>query len=773
MALRNLGRAVVDLAKPDGTGILATAGQLITNVGSVASVAGLFPSRATDLIKNGSSTVIANPNVLQSSSKKNLPNIVTNPLEQFASYAVLWTMACLSPEQFNNPSSYRNNPSELKNIVFASGGRYDSQRTKTFYGTPEYFINNFQMNCLIGSNEKSGNSNAIKFSFDIIEPYSMGLLLQSMQTAAVNAGYLNYLQNAPYVLRMDIQGYNEIGQVIKTIKPKFFTMKLVSTKFTVNEGGSAYKVEAIPYNHQGFADTINTTFNDLKISGSRAGTVAELLNDGENSLAAVLNRNEAKLVAEGIIGKADRYQIQFPKLASDWLSAAGTPSRDNRATKSPSAVVPNPINKGVQVSNDTSTSFKNEISGASLGFDASSGGNALFKRAGDQYDARTGVVKRDGMTIDPKQRAFQFGQKQTLTSIINQVILSSDYAKKAISGETQVDTPEGYIKWFKLDVQIELLELDPVTGDYAKKITYRVVPYFIHQSVFSNPNSAPVGYGELMKKVVKEYSYIYTGQNVDVLKFDISINNLFYTSVKPSPENEGSQTSNQDQKGSEKLNKTAKTGKGNSPAVQAAFVARYRPQRDPVLLAGYKGGSGDKTTEQNVAETFQNAFLTGNSADMVTVDLEILGDTYWLVDSGIGNYFSKVTPANSQITEDGTMNYESGNIYVYLTFRTPADINETTGLYDFSVAGKESPFGGIYRVNMCENTFQDGTWKQKLKLLRMPGPQGPELTNKTAGSDPIPVSRQNTGATVIGNTETPKNSPIQDTTKLTPSVRST
>jgi hypothetical protein len=56
-----------------------------------------------------------------------------------------------------------------KNIVFSSGGRFNDQRVKTFFGTPEYFINNFQMNCIIGTNEKTGNSNAIKFTFDIIE----------------------------------------------------------------------------------------------------------------------------------------------------------------------------------------------------------------------------------------------------------------------------------------------------------------------------------------------------------------------------------------------------------------------------------------------------------------------------------------------------------------------------------------------------------------------------------------------------------------------------
>jgi hypothetical protein len=92
---------------------------------------------------------------------------------------------------------------------------------------------------------------------------------------------------------------------------------------------------------------------------------------------------------------------------------------------------------------------------------------------------------------------------------------------------------------------------------------------------------------------------------------------------------------------------------------------------------------------------------------MVTVNLEILGDPYWLIDSGLSNYFSEVASPVSQITNDGTMNYESGNVYIYLTFRTPADINEKTGLYDFSVAGKDSPFGGIYRVNMCENSFSD------------------------------------------------------------------
>jgi hypothetical protein len=332
-------------------------------------------------------------------------------------------------------------------------------------------------------------------------------------------------------------------------------------------------------------------------------------------------------------------------------------------------------------------------------------------------------------------------------------------------------TPEGYIKWFKLDVQIELLKYDPIVGDYSKKITYRVVPYFIHQSIFSNPSSAPVGYTELMKEVRKEYNYIYTGQNVDILKFDININNLFFTGTNPSPENKSAKTGNQDQAGTaEKKNNTVKKGQGQAPESQVAQMGRARTPRAPELLQGYKGGSADKTTEQNVAENFQQAFISGNSADLVSVDLEILGDPYWLVDSGIGNYFAGAPTPTSSITNDGTMNYEGGNVYVYLTFKTPADVNVDTGLYDFSVSGKESPFGGIYRIVMVENYFQDGFWKQKLKCIRMPGPQGPEVNKMTDGATASVITKADTGASQIDKEAKPSSSMTDDSKKPSTTV---
>lgn len=758
MAIDYLGR-IREIKKPDGTPVIPFDTAAVFNVGAAFSTTKNSIARASDPIKDGVSSVIEDPKKVSSAAVKKLPALVSNPMEQFATSTVLWTLAALTPEQFNNPSSYRNSPQDLKNIVFASGGRFDEQRVNTLFGAPEYFVNNFVMNSIIGANEKTGNSNAIKFTFEIIEPQSMGLLLQSMQNAAVKAGYLSYLDNCPYVLRMDIQGFDELGVAISSIKPKFFVLKLVSMKFTVTEAGSNYKVEGIPYNHQAFSDATNVTYNDLKISGDPAslGVVAELLQTSTSGLTAVLNRNEAKLKAEKKVTETDIYVIQFPRTSNEWYSSGGAKEQRNSATVDPDAAPPTIVIGGAKKVVPQSLLPMNDIGVSDLGFSELKGGANTFKRAGDTIDPKTGLVKREGMTIDPKLRAFQFGQGQSLTAMINQVILSSKYAFSAINDKV---TPEGFIKWFKLDAQIELLKYDALIGDYAKKITYRVVPYFIHQSIFSNASAAPVGYHELMKSVVKEYQYIYTGQNVDVIKFDIEINNLFFTGANPAPENDASKTQNQDQKSAETLNPTTGTGQGSAPASQAAQLGRARPKRDPRLLKGYKGGSNDKSVEQNVAETMQQAFLSGNSADMISVNLEIMGDPYWMIDSGIANYFADAPSPTSQITNDGTMNYESGNVYIYLTFKTPADINETTGLYDFSKQGKESPFSGIYRVVACENTFSDGQWKQKLKCLRMPGPQGPEVTEEDKTGTVTPVDAQ---AIDVKEQEAPKTSPIDDT----------
>jgi len=730
--------------------------------GQIESVTGKTPAKATDQIVNGKSTTQVDP---AKASPVPAYNVTPkrNPLENFASYSAVWTMACLTKEQFNKPETYRRT-GELSNIVFSSAGRYDEKRVKTAFGVPEYYINRFIMKTLVGANQKTGNSNAVKFEWEIFEPYSMGLLLQSLQVASRTAGFLNYLDNAPFCLKLDFVGFGENQELITSIKSKYFVVKVTNVSFQVTESGSVYKMEGIPYNHQGFSDEINTMYQDIKLVANQKGTVEELLSTGDKSLQALLNGVEADQVFDEKILVPDRYEIVFPKNSNDFVSIAqqGQESVPKKATVDPRQEnTEKKIEGKTPVRQFISEYEKNNIGPSSFGFDQSDGGNYSFRRPGFQYDEKTGIVIRDNMSIDPKERSFLFSQGQSITAIINQVILSSKYAKEGI-----VPDKDGFITWLKIDVQIELLDFDNWTGDFARKYTYRVVPYRIHHTVFSNPNAAAIGYEQLAGEIIKKYDYIYTGQNIDVLKFDIDIKAMFFTGINPALESRTAQASDPNTSGvTEKENNSTKTGEGAANAAKAANLGRKRVKRSPESLERIYGGAGTKDVEQKVAEAFHRAF-TDTTTELIKVNLEILGDPYWLVDSGYANYFANKTSEKSQETDDGTMNYESGDVFIYVTFQTPVDIDESRGLYQFpSDYGRESPFSGIYRVVACENTFSEGTFKQKLDCLRMPG-QANEFKDVNAEDRRLPKDNNTSSAIQTGGAAEPqRNSPTESASK--------
>lgn len=786
--------------KPDGSPNQLTKNETAIPKGLVDVDPKVF-FKAIDVIKEGKSTSKPDENATTSGTAgTNLENLVRNPLENFASYSPLWTMAVLTPQQFNNPLLYRNaNGLEFgkqsfdvktkfvdddggfegertttlqSGIIFSSAGRDfvnskgESSRVATAFGTPEYFINNFEMTSVIAANTKTGNQNAIAFTFNILEPYSMGLLLQTLQVAAIKAGYVNYL-DSPFMLKLDLVGYGEDGKLIKTIKPKFFIIKLKKVTFNVDETGSNYTVEAYPFNHQGYSDTVDTAWTDINIQATtdasndsslgeeERGTVRDVLATGQKSLVKLLNDNEQQLVNEGKYKVKDIYEIQFPELSSDFIS---NESSDNEGTDEGATFTPGgPPGRSVGGSKKLNTTNKNignnSIAKSDFGFDVGEGGNFPFKDEKDVIDEETGRVKRGIMQIDEKARSFHFMQKQKLTDIITQVILNSTYAKKATQEAT---TTDGFINWFKIDVQVEFLEYDDLIGDFAKKYTYRVVPFKVHSSVFGNPNAVPPGFSELERKIVKRYDYIYTGQNVDVLNFEIKIDYLFYSGANPATETKTKNEQNMDNKGvKEQTAKEVKTTEGEEKKAQTANLGKSKIKKDPSMFSLMKGGSGSTSVEQKVAENFQEAFINVTSADLVKVDLEIVGDTFWLVDSGLSNYFAKESPTSSQLTEDGTMNYEGSDIYIYISFRTPADINTKRGLVEFSYKEKESPFSGIYRVYKCISKFEDGKFIQTLQCVRMQA-QPQDFDGKT-----VTTSKQNATQTKIGGESKPKDNPSE------------
>jgi hypothetical protein len=150
-----------------------------------------------------------------------------------------------------------------------------------------------------------------------------------------------------------------------------------------------------------------------------------------------------------------------------------------------------------------------------------------------------------------------------------------------------------------------------------------------------------------------------------------------------------------------------------------------------------------------VAQAFQRA-LNDAATDLAMIpNFSIMGDPYFLADSGLGN-FSNTGTGSYNVTENLTMDYQSGEVDIALVFRTPIDYNSSTGLMDFGDTSIVRHFSGLYKVNEVKHRFQNGKFTQELTLQRRRN-QTAEALNK-----PVPVSTTNNPApvTLVRSTDT-------------------
>lgn len=639
-----------------------------------------------------------------------------NVLERFASYTPLWTLACLTPNQFNDPRTYRGSPFALRNVVLASGGGYDALRVKTANGAPEYFIDNVILTTQLGGSAKTGNTNVTGFKFEVFEPYSLGIFLQSLQAAAINSGYPSYLNDCPYLFKMEIKGSDDNGAMYAGSDEltKYFTIKITEIEFKVDEAGSRYSVVASPMHHTGFSDLINVVNSPMNATGM---TVSEVLVSGEQSVCTFLNEIQLKRVAEGLADFPDLYEIVFPQDEVDKVGLFGGTNTDVlKAMADPKAEKTQRISVSKREA-QAETFGEGAIGKSSMGFSETSGGNYLFKLAGDVVDEQ-GRVVRDSITIDPKQRAVTFPEGTKITEIIQRVALSSEYCVKAVKGENIKD---GQVDWFRIDVQIQLLDFDPKRNVLSKKYIYRVVPFKVSAAVFSNPTSVTAGESTLQRIIAKRYDYLYTGQNNNILKFDLQFKGQFFTAISPQPLQKNAAVANSGTNNTnDEPESMAIIKEGEAP--QSSTSVNGSAPVKPHILLSFPSATGEKTVEQMVADNFNQSFA--RSSDMIVVKIDILGDLYYLSDSGISaNHIAEFGP-NSQVKADGAMNWEGSQIFIYITWRNPVEPNLGTegqgGLYNFPNGGKATPFSGIYTVTEVENKFSGGVFTQTLGCSRQP-----------------------------------------------------
>jgi hypothetical protein len=687
--------------------------------------------------------------------------IQKNPLSSYASYNCIFTLGVLSKFELHNPELTYRRTGKPSIVILRSGGTGSTGQVKTTLEkvagiTGEYFIDDVEIDTLIAPNPSSKQTNATNISFSVTEPYSMGLFLQSLQLAALQGGHQNYLQ-APYLLSVEFIGWDDNGRP-KNISNtrRMFPLKFSNVEFEVAENGSQYAVSAIPYNEAALADEIQSTAVETNIKGT---TVAELLQTGPESLATILNTRELEEVNAGNKKVGDQYIFMFPKEFGDSAIGEGQTEDNSGATTQSSG------GAGSSGTTDVTEEEKQELyyqlTGISEGdvpadFDAeiskllgivvqrsqigesirenaekdeninsigqakivknfTDAGTQIFGKPGFVKDPETGKFNRGNITISDEGRQLEFRQGTKLQDIVEEIIILSEYGRNFV---TEAADSAGFKTWFRIETQVYI---DPdssnvaATGDNAKIYVYRIVPYKVHSSRLASPTVSPPGYPMLRTQASKEYNYIYTGKNDDILNFGIQINSAFFTAIAGDYGQLGASNKLQGSQSSVAPEESPVHGaaEGNNSAASSSGTGGQRSV--PNTNTGGLTSNVKVHSESQIARSFNDA-IVNSPVDLISVDLEIWGDPYYIADSGMGNYnglglFNMLT--------NGSMNYQSGEVDILINFRTPVDTRDE-GYMKFPSGGTRAvgSFSGLYQVTTVKNSFSSNKFTQTLKTIR-------------------------------------------------------
>lgn len=712
-------------------------------------------------------------------------NRIPNPLRNHNSFNYVVSLACMTVEENNHPETYRERVGFNQYIIRSSGGFYENRyqvldealgNTFDAFGDPvqdhaEYYIDDLEIDAVIAPNPNTGVAMGTTIRFTVTEPYSMGNFIEaivgSVREKSLNAEDTNpsaSVNGWPFCLQIDFVGYDEFGQRSQkqVTSPIFIPINIINMELNVTGQGSVYNVQAVAYSETALSDSINQIVTDVEASGT---LIHKVLNGEANSVTFAINDRIDNLEANDVISAGDRFIIAFPRDIEDMTNAIRemTPTPDTIFTSIETPSGP----QTVEVRNPSSQMFENLMAYArnldkmneiGLDFiveDASEPGCQPMGELDQAFSLLPDTINRadPSMQVSTQTRTYSFSQGDRITNIIEDILLRSRYAAEKATEESAAN---GTRKWFKIVTQVYLdntAQSIAEIGRPARIYVYSVIPYIVDEAKHLGPNEAPKNTQGLKNSAAKEYNYIYTGLNEDVLEFDLTFNNSF---LQTALGNYGQGTGGI-QPGDQKIfDSGADVNIGTGANRNSSGTNNPEPgaATGEVTGDGRNIGTRSGDVKLQVAKMFHDR-LINQPTDLITAEMKILGDPFFLPQQ-TGNYIGGRTSGSPNVTADGTIAYMENEVFLVVNFNTPFD-------YQIGGATMEFPkivpqFSGLFSCWAVTNNFSKGRFEQTLKIIRRTG----QDNEPTVG---------NTGPTTVDDARTivtPLRRPGQQTSGVIP-----
>ena len=669
-----------------------------------------------------------------------------NPLHQAASYNTIFTLSGIRESEIRDHSFLKNAPHD---IIARSGGIGENARISSggdpFVGTGganaddkivrdaykdftgryqdsisilkrshDMFIENVNIISTVGPNAERNLANFTKMEFEVHEPYGITLIEKVRAATALN-GFQDY-QDAPLLLTIEFKGFDENGRPLGFKRTggtdgiiRKIPILIARVDFDVNEGGAKYQVVAVPYTDLGFDDRFKFPRTSLIQAGNNAGAWCI-------DVAAQLDVQMEQEIAENKRELKDTYIF---KIDPEVTKNGGPYQSETDATGNTSTAEQH--NQISYPGEDARAIAKNKLSGLVTGTQYKSSAKA------DSFTALTKFFEdavRQSFGYISLVQNFWVGY---LTSLGHTVTKDDTDKIRSIirSKKFQEDiAKEPFVPWFKVkpSVQTDTTRFDNITKMHPKTIIYRAMPYKIH--ILKLIGAGMSLKTDWSKYVRKEYNYLYTGDNLDVQGLRINYKTAYYMrNVREAKDT---------------------TEAGILDDIKQTILEAFGKEKDPeptLPLRQYpsiiKGRSTVSTTnpENLKAQEFYD-YLTNPEADMLRIELEILGDPAYICQDIYMPVDDKEKDKTPTTTGGGTgpfnlqdhsFNADQFMTCINLRYRLPADINEKEGTM-FSGTDKVRDenlfFSGVYQVVKVDSKIDNGQFTQTLTCVRMNNQQG-------------------------------------------------
>lgn len=689
---------------------------LTINYTSSNAVSGNFISQAgTPKLNQGSSGAAS------STSGKARSNV----LHDYATYTYKISLYAVPKGGANRMSQGQIQPGQEASaidggaLILSSGGSISGSKGSQF--KEDFFIDNLIIKSVVGQGARNRATDAVEISFDVIEPYNITLLPRLLATAQEITGHADWAM-CFYVMKIEFIGYDNSGQSNNIDgATKYIPFNFTGCEFDIGPKGATYRMKGIPTNHwaQTFLDNevpfhmevLGNTINDV-FNGATTPTSAGS-NDRSDAVAAPTAPGGAA-VAKGIADALNKGEKDYQE------------------------------NKVIDKPNKYYFKFEGGIGDKKV----------LDPKEYSSQGFRMSDVKKENerlprfITIDKNNNTFRVQAGTKITDLINAIMQISTYYADQYSSPSPKDKP---LYLHKIVPSVKYGEYDEKTNMWSRETTYVVIPYMqLGYDAEGFGQKAPT-----KNEVVKEYNWIYTGKNKDVIDVKLHYKAAFFTL-----RNGGEKAALEEGDSAPNPPPPAETtpDSGEKPK-GGMFPTRVKPVRGLANMSN----TGARNLNKKVFSTeelFHKQF--DSEGDNIKLDITIVGDPDLIQQD---NLLFGANGGISPIYSNGSVNYVNREAYFNFSFVTPyKDYDETTGLMNINNDVNEH-FNGFYRIISVTSEFKGGKFTQKLENYRVKNQANTDGQPPRTGSTGTKAETANAN---IGNVAKPATTNTNSTIDVLP-----